>query len=231
APVWFHDHTDGTTRLNVFAGLAGAYYIVDPAQKLPAEFPGVAEVVPIVLQDRMFDTNGQLYFPSDSSGASVNSTNPQHPYWVPEFVGDTIVVNGKAWPFFAAQPKRYRFLLLNGSNSRAYELFLANQDTGAFVPPMWVISNDSGYRDAPATPGATIRQSNQLIQRLVNPATGTLAAGVTADKTRQLTLNEVELPASVATDPVTGVTTEYPGGPVEILLNNTKMSGESPRPY
>lgn len=309
APIWFHDHTDGTTRLNVFAGLAGAYYIVDPAQKLPAGFPGVAEVVPIVLQDRMFDTNGQLYFPSDSSGASVNSTNPQHPYWVPEFVGDTIVVNGKAWPFFAAQPKRYRFLLLNGSNSRAYELFLANQVTGAFGPPMWVIGNDSGYLDAPAkldpaagqkllimpgeryeviidfagvapgttfilkntakapfptgapakgstvgrilqfriacppagcpvdsswnpaTPGATIRQSNQLIQRLVNPATGTLAAEVTADKTRQLTLNEVELPASVATDPVTGVTTEYPGGPVDILLNNTKMSGESPRPY
>src|SRR5207253_862698 len=40
APIWFHDHTDGTTRLNVFAGLAGAYYIVDPAQKAPGRVPG-----------------------------------------------------------------------------------------------------------------------------------------------------------------------------------------------
>ncbi|MGZ6125888.1 MAG: multicopper oxidase family protein, partial [Myxococcales bacterium] len=52
APIWFHDHTLGATRLNVFAGLAGGYYIIDPLQQLPAGFPGVAEVVPIILQDR-----------------------------------------------------------------------------------------------------------------------------------------------------------------------------------
>ena len=31
APIWFHDHLLGGTRLNVHAGLAGAYYIADPA--------------------------------------------------------------------------------------------------------------------------------------------------------------------------------------------------------
>lgn len=30
APIWFHDHTLGATRLNVYAGLAGAYFIEDP---------------------------------------------------------------------------------------------------------------------------------------------------------------------------------------------------------
>ena len=45
--------------------------------------------------------------------------------------------------------------------------------------------------------------------RLVDPAAGTLAAGVSASKTRQLTLNEV-----------IGA-----GGPLEILVNNTKWEG------
>ena len=31
APIWFHDHALGVTRLNVYAGLAGAYLITDPA--------------------------------------------------------------------------------------------------------------------------------------------------------------------------------------------------------
>ena len=30
SPIWFHDHVLGITRLNVFAGLAGAYLIHRP---------------------------------------------------------------------------------------------------------------------------------------------------------------------------------------------------------
>jgi len=54
APIWFHDHTLGATRLNVYAGLAGAYLIVDPNLQLPANLPGPAEIVPLVIQDRTF---------------------------------------------------------------------------------------------------------------------------------------------------------------------------------
>jgi spore coat protein A len=302
APIWFHDHTLGATRLNVYAGIAGGYYIVDPAKSLPAGFPGVTEVVPIVLQDRMFDTNGQLYFPADSSGGVLSAPNPEHPYWVPEFVGDTIVVNGKAWPFFNVEPRRYRFLFLNGSNARTYELSL----TGfAPAPAIWVIGNDSGYLDsavkldpalgqrlvimpgeryeaiidfgavppgtqlllkntaktpypAGAAPQGTttarvmqfrvgcgaggcpadaswnpaaspvIRSAGQQTVRLASA--GVVAPGVTVNKTRQLTLNEVMgMPRAVVTDPVTGLPTAYPGGPLEILVNNTKFSGESAR--
>jgi hypothetical protein len=32
APLWFHDHTLGATRLNVYAGLAGGYVLTDPNQ-------------------------------------------------------------------------------------------------------------------------------------------------------------------------------------------------------
>jgi FtsP/CotA-like multicopper oxidase with cupredoxin domain len=62
--------------------------------------------------------------------------------------------------------------------------------------------------------------------RLVNPVTGTLAAGVTAQKSRQLTLNEVMGMPQNAVNPVTGLMTAYPGGPLEILVNNTKWNGE-----
>jgi FtsP/CotA-like multicopper oxidase with cupredoxin domain len=54
---------------------------------------------------------------------------------------------------------------------------------------------------------------------------------VTVAKTRALTLNEVLNPPSTAIDPVTGVLTNYPGGPFEILVNNTKWSGESTRTF
>ena len=97
APIWFHDHTLGATRLNVYAGIAGAYVITDP-KPLNPNYPGhpllpkVSEIIPVVIQDRVFDTNGQLLL--DNVGI-----NPEHPFWVPEFVGDTIVVNGKAWPY------------------------------------------------------------------------------------------------------------------------------------
>ena len=69
------------------------------------------------------------------------SPNPEHPYWVPEFFGDTIVVNGKAWPFLDVEAKRYRFLFVNGSNARTYVLNMG--------PPFWVIGTDGGYLDAP----------------------------------------------------------------------------------
>jgi spore coat protein A len=287
APIWFHDHLLGGTRLNVYAGLAGAYALIDPNLDLPTGLHPVGLqqgangpvdfFIPLVIQDRMFDTNGQLYFPNIG-------INPEHPFWIPEFVGDTIVVNGKVWPFLNVEPRRYRFLLINGSNARTYELFIVNPVTKAMGPPIWQIATDGGYLDAPvkidpnikpldklvlmpgeragiiidfgAFAGQTLLMRNtgrtpypkgespkgstlgRIIQfrvgptssfnpdlsynpasgvplrppmiRLVNPAAGTLASGVTADKTRQLTLNEVI----------------GPGGPLEILVNNTKWDGK-----
>ncbi|HEY9245805.1 MAG TPA: hypothetical protein VIO11_03060, partial [Candidatus Methanoperedens sp.] len=135
SPIWFHDHTLGATRLNVFCGLAGGYLVTDPSND-PKNLP---ELIPLVIQDRMFDTNGQLFFPSDSAGGVLWALNPEHPYWVPEFVGDVICVNGKAWPYLDIKPKRYTFLFLNGSNARTYEMYLIDPVSGNRGPPLWVI--------------------------------------------------------------------------------------------
>jgi spore coat protein A, manganese oxidase len=166
APIWFHDHTLGATRLNVYAGIAGAYMIVDPGAPLPGGMTalgltngpdgGEELLIPIVLQDRMFDVNGQLLFPNVG-------LNPDHPFWIPEFVGDTIVVNGKAWPYHTVEPKRYRFLFLNGSNARSYELSLVANATKAKPPALYVIGTDQGYLDSPVMIAPNAKLNNKLV--------------------------------------------------------------------
>ncbi len=172
APLWFHDHLLGGTRLNAtFGGLAGAYALIDPALNLPAGMnpiglnngaldltgiglpANVEPLIPLVIQDRMFDTNGELFFPTVG-------VNPEHPWWVPEFVGDTIIVNGKVWPYLNVDQKRYRFYVINGSNSRGYDMFLQNMTNGGKGPSIWVIASDGGYLDTPVeiNPNATGQQ-------------------------------------------------------------------------
>ncbi len=148
APIWFHDHLLGMTRLNVYAGLAGAYLLIDPGA-----YPGnLPELIPLVIQDRMFDVDGELLFPNVG-------INPEHPFWIPEFVGDTIVVNGKVWPFKAVGRQRYQLLFLNGSNARAYDMFLQDTVSGVKGPPMWVIGTDGGYLDAPVPIDPNLKQT------------------------------------------------------------------------
>jgi len=165
APTWFHDHMLGATRLNVYAGIAGGYVQIDPAMPLASGLhplglqdtvtKSVELTVPLIIQDRMFDTTGQLFFPNIG-------INPEHPFWVPEFVGDVIVVNGKAWPFFDVAPKRYRFIFLNGSNARAYQLSLMSKTTGLNGPSLWVIGNDQGFLDTPQEVNPNLKPNNEL---------------------------------------------------------------------
>ncbi len=156
AAIWFHPHPLGTTRLNVIAGLAGGYLIVDPNLGLPANLPGPADIVPLVIQDRMFDVFGQLVLPNVG-------LNPEHPYWVPEFVGDAITVNGKTWPYKNVERKRYRFVILNGSNARPYELSLVDPVTKVKGPPLWVIGTDGGYLDTPIKIDPNVKGNDRLL--------------------------------------------------------------------
>jgi len=148
--LWFHDHTLGATRLNVYAGLAGFYFLRDGRDtglpNNPIGLPAGPYEIEIVIQDRMFDTSGQWLFPD------VGINPAAHPFWLPEFFGDAIVVNGKTWPYLEVEPRRYRFRLLNGSNARFYELRLENRLTRVPGPPFWQIGTDGGLLDKPAMP-------------------------------------------------------------------------------
>jgi spore coat protein A len=99
--------------------------------------------IEIVIQDRMFDTKGQLYY-------DVTPNNPDiHPFWDPEFFGDVITVNGKTWPYLSVAPRKYRFHFLDGSNARFYNMWLQNLASGAKGPAIVQIGTDGGLLDSP----------------------------------------------------------------------------------
>jgi len=120
ATLWYHDHSLGTTRLNVYAGLAGFYLIRDSFEE-KLELPKGRYEIPILIQDKSFNEDGSLFYP-DAPPFPVRV----RPSVVPAFNGNTIVVNGKLWPYLRVEPRKYRLRILNGSNTTAYNLSLEN---------------------------------------------------------------------------------------------------------
>src|SRR4030095_1700830 len=141
ATIWYHDHAFGYTRHNVYAGLAGFYVITDPGNE-PVGLPSGPYDIGLAIQDRMFTTDGQLWYPNEGE-------TDVHPIWVPEFFGDVILVNGKVWPYLNVEPRKYRFRILEGSNARFYSLALADPVTGAPGPAFYQIATDGGYLAEP----------------------------------------------------------------------------------
>ena len=116
AMLWYHDHALGINRLNVYAGLFGTFFIRDSVEDA-LNLPKGKYELPLLLYDRLFTRDGQLLYPV--------SPDPQSP-WIPEVAGNAILVNGKLFPFLDVEPRRYRFRVLNASNSRFYHLSFSN---------------------------------------------------------------------------------------------------------
>jgi hypothetical protein len=85
---------------------------------------------------------------------------PPIPSCVPEFFGDTILVNGAVYPFVDVEPRRYRFRVLNGSNARFYTLKLVYSQSSTFPgstepdvtklgPPFLQIGTEGGFLPSP----------------------------------------------------------------------------------
>jgi spore coat protein A len=131
--LWYHDHAMGINRLNIYAGLLGLFIIRDSFEN-HLDLPRGKYEIPLVICDRMLDTHGQLYYPV--------SPNPRSP-WVADFFGNIMTVNGKILPYLEVEPRKYRFRVLNGSNSRLYGLHFSN------ALPMNQIGTDQGLLPAP----------------------------------------------------------------------------------
>ncbi len=164
--LWYHPHDQGLTRINVYTGLAGFYFLrgdaeeaahlpgwsgddlvqeTTPAGKSPT-FNGTTPYLPeieLAVQDRMFNDKGELYWP-------VAPTNPDlHPFWTPEFFGDVMTVNGKSWPYLSVAPRKYRFRMLNGCNARFLNIWLQDLATSVTPPVIYLIGTDGGLLDTP----------------------------------------------------------------------------------
>ena len=171
--IWYHDHSLGMTRLNVYAGPAGFYLIrggpagddavLDSRVHTQAVLPGPAPKehdkfpsnktyfeIPIAIQDRSFNGDGSLFYPDSRAffDSFVQPFIPEteiSPIWNPEFFGNMLMVNGNTWPFLNVQQRRYRFRVLNGCQSRFLILDFSNI-AGAKV---WQIGNEGGFLAVP----------------------------------------------------------------------------------
>jgi len=182
---WYHDHTLGMTRLNVYAGPAGFYIIrggpagddavLDSRFGTRAVLPGPAPrendrfppnktyyEIPIAIQDRSFNADGSLFYPDsreffDGITGPYIPTTDISPIWNPEFFGNCIIVNGNTWPFQTVEQRRYRFRVLNGCQSRFLIL-----DFGS-IPgvEVWQIANEGGFLAAPVN--LTAENENRLL--------------------------------------------------------------------
>jgi spore coat protein A, manganese oxidase len=137
--LWYHDHSLGIVRLNIFSGLAGFYFIRDKIED-ELNLPQDRFEVPLLIQDRMFNKDGSLQYPTDTGGT--------HQFWIPEFFGDVACVNGVAFPYLDVEPRKYRFRILNGSDSRFYHFTLQDQ-AGNHGPVFRQIGTDGGLLPRP----------------------------------------------------------------------------------
>jgi FtsP/CotA-like multicopper oxidase with cupredoxin domain len=162
--LWYHDHALGITRLNVYAGMAGFYFVRDAMDTglpgNPLGLPAYPYELGLAIQDRMFGKNGRLFypaFPSDPfwadfiSGEGLFNGDVPKPSALAEFFGDHTLVNGLIWPKADVQPRHYRLRLLNGCDSRFLVLRFRAVSAGATsldyagAPlPFYVIGSDQG---------------------------------------------------------------------------------------
>ena len=159
ATLWYHDHTLGLTRQNVYMGLAGFYLLRDPHNPLDgkcSKLPSGKYEIPLAVQDRSFFDDGSLLFPNNGVNTNV------HPYWRPAFIGNTIMVNGKVWPNLDVDRRQYRFRILNGSNTCFYNLAFSNQ------MPFIQIGTDGGYLPKPVQLGSLLISPGERADILVN---------------------------------------------------------------
>ncbi|HEX5994925.1 MAG TPA: multicopper oxidase, partial [Jiangellales bacterium] len=168
--MWYHDHTLGMTRLNVYAGPAGFYLLRGgpndlPSGVLPGPGPALDDPagtpyyeIPLAIQDRSFNRDGSLFYPDsreffDGFDGPFVPDSDVSPMWNPEFFGNCMVVNGRTWPSLRVERRRYRFRLLNGCNGRFLILKLVAGNRlarpGVTAVPFWQVGADGGFLPQP----------------------------------------------------------------------------------
>jgi FtsP/CotA-like multicopper oxidase with cupredoxin domain len=130
ATLWYHAHPHGQTADQVYKGVAGMILVDDPVggPELPDEY-GVDDI-PVIVQDKSFDSDGQLVF--DQRGPSSTG-----------FLGDTVMVNGTIGAYLEVPTTHVRLRLLNASTARIYKFGFADDRT------FDVVGTDGGLLTSP----------------------------------------------------------------------------------
>ncbi|KAK9277592.1 hypothetical protein L1049_007137 [Liquidambar formosana] len=155
--LWYHDHAMGLTRVNLLAGLIGAYIIRQPDIEAPLRLPYGDEFDrPLIVFDRSFRTDGSIYMDPTGNNPSI------HPQWQPEYFGDAIIVNGKAWPYMKVRRRKYRFRIINASNARFFNFSFTNGLEFIHV------AADSAYLEKPVMVNAFLLAPSEIADVVVD---------------------------------------------------------------
>ncbi|MBC8509689.1 MAG: multicopper oxidase domain-containing protein, partial [Chloroflexi bacterium] len=143
---WFHPHPHGRTGPQVYNGLAGLF-IVSDVEEQALGLPSGDFDIPLVIQDRLFDSDNQLVYGGNGMMDQMMG-----------FLGNRLLINGRADFALPAATRPYRLRLLNGSNSRIYKL--AWEDG----TPLTVIGSDGGLLERPVEKNAITLAPAQRVE-------------------------------------------------------------------
>ncbi|EFH65075.1 multi-copper oxidase type I family protein [Arabidopsis lyrata subsp. lyrata] len=168
--MWYHDHALGLTRVNLLAGLLGAYILRHSSVESPLRLPTGREFDrPLVIFDRSFRKDGSIYMNATGNNPSI------HPQWQPEYFGDAIIVNGKAWPRLTVRRRKYRFRITNASNARFFRFFFSNGLE--FI----VVGSDSAYLAKPVSTKSVLLAPSEIVDVVVDFSKSTSKTAILAN--------------------------------------------------
>ncbi len=147
---WYHDHRMDHTGANVYKGMVGIYPIYDPVldpgdETKGLRLPGVRTNNPDGSFDVAYDVPLVFYDCRIEDGNTQhqdfhNGCGEMHPEWWGKtffrhfpnhgFVGDLFTVNGKAFPVYQVNRRKYRFRFLTAAVSRQFELTFMTSSGG-----------------------------------------------------------------------------------------------------
>jgi len=184
---WYHPHTMGKTAEHVFKGLAGLI-ILEDAEILALDLPKTYGVddIPLVVQDRIFDINGQL----DYSPSTLEIMRG--------YKGDTSIINGIVNPYVDVEAKEVRFRILNGSNASVYTFSFS--DGRSFKQ----IGTDNSLLNAPVSMTSLLLSPAERAEIVVD-FTGNAGQTLTLSNGSKniLQINVTALTSAVTTTPAT----------------------------
>src|SRR3974390_3122094 len=146
ATLWFHPHPHHDTARQIYMGVTGMIIVDDGSDdrlNLPRTY-GVDDL-PIILQDRSFDSDGSIGYDNNDLNALDIAYGAR---------GDTIIVNGAIAPVAKVPSGLVRLRLLNAANAQNFDLRFKDRRT------FHVIASDGGFLPAPVA----------VTQLMVSPA-------------------------------------------------------------
>jgi FtsP/CotA-like multicopper oxidase with cupredoxin domain len=148
--MWYHDHGEDITDLNVVMGLAGFWLSFDDAELnliknhvLPGWWKTSAEWneqefmennspydIPLALSDRQFNADGSFFYDGFPIGNNTDG-----------YLGDVMLVNGKSYPYLVVEQTQVRMRMLGASTGRIWHLSI--QDANGVMQPHLRVGNDT----------------------------------------------------------------------------------------